>query len=74
MTNRDTIIITLGVISIMAGLAAMILWESKTGWVIAPIAFGALALICELSFYMFSLTQRNGQSAAENANENEKLP
>ena len=43
--KRDTIIIPLGVITLTAGLAAVLLWDGKAEWGIVPTGFMALPLL-----------------------------
>ena len=72
--KRDTIIIALGGTALTAGLAVMFLQDGKVGWGIVSIVLGALALICELLFYILSLTQRGSEMATTDTSEAEALP
>ena len=74
MKKRDTIIIALGVTGLTAGLAVVLLWDSKVEWAIVPIALGTLALISELLFYILSHTQRDSEEVNADTSENEEIP
>jgi len=74
MKNRDTIIITLGITAITAGLAVIIFWDNKDKWSIVPIVLGVVALLSELMFYMVSFTQRDSVKEKAPAKEQKNNP
>lgn len=74
MRRRDTITIALGITALAAGLAVMLLRDSKVGWGIVPMVLGGLALTCELLFYKLALTQRDNEMVNADTSEAEARP